>query len=101
MLFQCSDGACTHTEIQGCRRTQEQLLRIFQVRPGKLRIKKQGKEPHYGLPVRASPSELWELELEKALAQTGDSGVGLVLTPSGQIQSLIQMYGCSLRLIRK
>lgn len=92
--------AHTHTDT-GMQENTGAVTKGFQVRPGKLRIKKQGKEPHYGLPVRASPSELWELELEKALAQIGDSGVGLVLTPSGQIQSLIQMYGCSLWLIRK
>lgn len=48
----------------------------------------------------ASPSELWELgSQEKALAQTGGSGVGLVVTPGGRTQPLVQMRGCSLQLM--
>lgn len=47
-----------------------------------------------------SPSELWDLgSQEKALVQTGDSGVGLVLTPGGRSQPLVQMHGCSLQLM--
>lgn len=53
-------------------------------------------------PVGASLRELWGLgNQEKALAPSGNAGLGLVLTPGGRSQPLGQMHKCSLQPVRQ